>query len=62
VEPLTRYQDGNATALHAFEWDVAGSAGVIVNMSVWRDVEHLAAFVYGPLGPLAPPRVVSAHA
>jgi hypothetical protein len=42
-------EDGNATAVRAFGWDVAGSAGVIVNMSVWRDVEHLAAFVYGPL-------------
>ena len=38
--------DGNATAVRAFEWDAAGSAGIIVNMSVWRDLEHLAAFVY----------------
>jgi hypothetical protein len=42
-------EDGNATAVHAFEWDTAGSAGVIVNLTVWSDVEHLAAFVYGPL-------------
>jgi hypothetical protein len=42
-------EDGNATAVRAFEWDVAGSAGVIVNLSVWRDVEHLARFVYGSL-------------
>ena len=42
-------EDGNATAVHAFEWDAAGSSGVIVNMSVWRDVEQLAAFVYGEL-------------
>jgi hypothetical protein len=41
--------DGNATSITAFEWDAAGSVGMIVNMSVWVDVEHLAAFVYGPL-------------
>jgi hypothetical protein len=41
--------DGNATSVRAFEWDQAGSAGVIVNMSVWASVEALAAFVYsGP--------------
>ena len=39
-------EDGNATAVHAFEWDRAGSAGVLVNMSVWESVEALAAFVY----------------
>ena len=39
-------EDGNATAVHAFEWDQAGSAGVILNMSVWESVEALAAFVY----------------
>jgi hypothetical protein len=39
-------EDGNATAIHAFEWDAAGSAGVIINMSVWDSVEALAAFVY----------------
>jgi hypothetical protein len=39
-------EDGNATAVHAFEWDQAGSAGVLVNMSVWESVETLAAFVY----------------
>jgi hypothetical protein len=37
---------GNATAVRAFEWDTAGSAGVIMNMSVWESVERLAAFVY----------------
>lgn len=41
--------EGDATAVRAFDWDVGDSAGVIVNMSVWRDVEHLAAFVYGEL-------------
>ncbi len=40
---------GNATAIQAFEWDVHRSAGVIVNMSVWRSVEDLAAWVYGPM-------------
>jgi hypothetical protein len=39
-------EDGNATAVRAFEWDAAGSAGVIVNMSVWETVEALADFVY----------------
>jgi hypothetical protein len=38
---------GNSTAIQAFTWDAAGSAGVIVNMSVWTDIEHLAAFVFG---------------
>ncbi len=36
---------GNATSVEAFRWDAAGSAGVIVNMSVWRDVVALKAFV-----------------
>lgn len=39
-------EDGNATSVRAFEWDEAGSAGVIVNLSVWESVEALAAFVY----------------
>jgi Domain of unknown function (DUF3291) len=39
-------EEGNATAIQAFEWDVAGSAGVIMNMSVWESVEALADFVY----------------
>jgi len=42
-------EDGNATAIQAFTWDAAGSSGVIVNMSVWTDIEHLAAFVYGEM-------------
>ncbi len=42
-------EDGNATSVQAFEWDAAGSAGVIINMSVWESVEALAAFVFaGP--------------
>lgn len=40
-------EDGNATAVRAFEWDAAGSAGVIVNLSVWDSVETLAAWAYG---------------
>jgi len=39
-------EDGNATAVRAFEWDAGGSAGVIVNMSAWESAEALAAFVY----------------
>jgi hypothetical protein len=39
-------EDGNATAVRAFEWDAAGSAGVLINMSVWESVEMLAGFVY----------------
>ena len=42
-------EDGNATAIQAFGWDAAGSAGVILNMSVWTDVEHLGAFVFGEM-------------
>ncbi|WP_024801701.1 DUF3291 domain-containing protein [Nocardia sp. BMG51109] len=42
-------EDGDATAIRAFEWDTADSVGVIVNMSVWCDVEHLAAFTYGEM-------------
>jgi hypothetical protein len=41
--------DGNATSVQAFTWDAAGSAGVIVNLSVWADVDDLRAFVHGPL-------------
>jgi len=39
-------EDGNATAVQAFEWDRTGTAGVLVNMSVWESVEALAAYVY----------------
>jgi hypothetical protein len=41
--------DGDATAIQAFEWDTAGSVGVIVNLSVWRDPDSLSAFVLGDL-------------
>jgi hypothetical protein len=39
-------EDGDATAIHGFGWDTDGSAGVLVNMSVWESVEALAEFVY----------------
>lgn len=39
-------EGGNATSVQAFAWDRAGSAGVLVNMSVWESVEALAAYVY----------------
>ena len=38
--------DGDATSVRAFEWDIGGSAGLLVNMSVWESVEALAVFVY----------------
>lgn len=38
--------DGNATSVQAFAWDVGDAPGVIVNLSVWRDVASLRAFVY----------------
>lgn len=39
--------DGNATQIRAFEWDEAGSAGVIVNLSTWTDPAALRSFVFG---------------
>jgi hypothetical protein len=39
-------EDGNAPAVLAFEWDAGDTAGLIVNMSVWRSVEELAAFTH----------------
>ncbi|GAA4980028.1 DUF3291 domain-containing protein [Pseudonocardia tropica] len=42
-------EDGNATAVQAFGWDVADSYGVIVNLTVWSSVEALADWVFsGP--------------
>ncbi len=38
-------EDGNATAVHAFEWNRAASAGVLVNMPVWESVEALASVI-----------------
>jgi hypothetical protein len=41
-------EDGNATALRAFEDDAEGAdGGILLNMSVWESVEDLAAYVYG---------------
>lgn len=37
---------GNATGIEAFGWDAAGSAGVIVNLSVWASVEDLRTYIY----------------
>ena len=35
-------EDGDATRFRAFEWDTTGSAGVLVNRSVWTSVEAFA--------------------
>lgn len=40
-------EDGNATSVQAFGWDVRDSHGVIVNLTTWTSVEPLAAFVFG---------------
>jgi hypothetical protein len=41
-------EDGDATAIRAFEQDAEGAdGGILVNMSVWESVEALGAFVYG---------------
>ena len=41
-------EDGNSTALRAFEDDAEGAdGGILINMSVWETVDDLAAFVYG---------------
>ena len=39
-------EDGNATAVRAFGWDVADSYGVIVNLTTWTSVEALADWVF----------------
>ena len=40
-------EDGNSTAVRAFEDDAEGAdGGILINMSVWESVEALAAFVY----------------
>jgi hypothetical protein len=41
-------EEGNATSITAFEWDVGQSAGIIVNLSVWVSPEALTAWVHGP--------------
>jgi hypothetical protein len=41
-------EDGNATALRAFEADADGAdGGILINMSVWETVEALGTYVYG---------------
>jgi hypothetical protein len=39
-------EDGNATAIRAFEWADGPGVGVIINMSVWASLDALASFVY----------------
>jgi hypothetical protein len=43
-----RLQDesGDATSVEGFGWAAGDSVGVIVNLSVWRDLEALLGFVY----------------
>lgn len=41
-------EEGNATSLAAFDWDVQGSFGVLTNMSVWENFDALKEFVYSP--------------
>jgi hypothetical protein len=37
--------EGNATSVRAFDWAGGDGPGVIVNLSVWSDLESLTAFV-----------------
>jgi hypothetical protein len=39
-------EEGDATSIKAFEWDVEDSAGVVVNMSKWESLEALKEYVY----------------
>ena len=39
-------EDGNATAVRAFGWDVEDSHGVITNLTTWTSVEALGEFVF----------------
>ena len=39
-------EDGNATAVRAFGWDVGDSHGVIVNLTTWASVRALGDFVF----------------
>src|SRR6201996_3988233 len=42
-------EDGNATAVRAFEQDAEGAdGGILINMSGWESVEALGSYVYGP--------------
>ena len=42
-------EDGNATSIVGFSSDIKDGAGIITNMSTWRDAESLAAFVFGSM-------------
>ena len=39
-------EDGNATAVRAFGWDVGDSHGVIVNLTTWASVQALGDFTF----------------
>jgi hypothetical protein len=39
-------EDGNATVVRAFGWDVGDSHGVIVNLTTWASVQALGDFVF----------------
>lgn len=39
-------EDGNATAVRAFGWDMGDSHGVIVNLTTWTSIEALGDFVF----------------
>jgi hypothetical protein len=39
-------EDGNATSVRAFGWDIGDSHGVIVNLTTWASVQALAEFVF----------------
>ena len=39
-------EDGNATSVRAFGWDVGDSHGVIVNLTTWTSVQALADFAF----------------
>lgn len=39
-------EDGNATSVRAFGWDVGDSHGVVVNLTTWTSVQALAGFVF----------------
>lgn len=39
-------EEGDATSIQAFEWDVLDTAGVIVNLSKWESIDALKTFMY----------------
>jgi heme-degrading monooxygenase HmoA len=41
-------EEGNATSVPGFQWDRQGSAGIIINMSVWDSMASLSQWVRGP--------------